>query len=76
MARTSFLALRNQVEERPGASQRLAAKRADTLEEKRLYDLRFAEVVSQAELAGPLPLVPGSLPSMTVCEAYLHVGGV
>lgn len=35
MARTKFSELRKQVEARPGAAERLAAKRAETLEEIR-----------------------------------------
>ena len=42
MARTKFSELRKQVEERPGARERLAAKRDETLEEIRLYELRHA----------------------------------
>jgi DNA-binding transcriptional regulator YiaG len=37
-----------------GYEERLAAERAETLEEIRLYELRHAEAVSQAELAGRL----------------------
>jgi DNA-binding MarR family transcriptional regulator len=54
MARTKFSELGEAVEGRPGARERLAAKRAETLEEARLYELRHAEAVSQAELAGRL----------------------
>ncbi len=61
MARTKFSELREAVEARPGAQERLAAKRAETLEEVRLYELRHAEAVSQAELAGRLDVTQGAV---------------
>ena len=61
MARTKFSELREAVEARPGARERLAAKRAETLEEVRLYELRHAEAVSQAELAGRLDVTQGAV---------------
>ncbi len=61
MARTKFSELRKEVAARPGATARLAAKRADTLEEIRLYELRHAEAVSQAELAGRLDVTQGAI---------------
>ena len=61
MARTKFSELRKEVEERPGAEKRLAAKRADTLEEIRLYELRHAEAVSQIELAGRLDVTQSAI---------------
>jgi DNA-binding transcriptional regulator YiaG len=61
MARTKFSELREAVEARPGARERLAAKRAETLEELRLYELRHAEAVSQAELAGRLDVTQGAV---------------
>ena len=61
MARTKFSELREAVEARPGARERLAAKRAETLEEIRLYELRHAEAVSQAELAGRLDVTQGAV---------------
>ncbi|MGH9106232.1 MAG: helix-turn-helix domain-containing protein [Acidimicrobiales bacterium] len=61
MARTKFSELRKQVEARPGARERLAAKRAETLEEMRLYELRHAEAVSQAEVAGRLEVTQGAI---------------
>ena len=60
MARTKFSELRDQVEARPGRQQ-LAAKRSETLEEIRLYELRHAEAVSQAELAGRLDVTQGAI---------------
>lgn len=61
MARTKFSELRKQVEARPGAAERLAAKRAETLEEIRLYELRHAEAVSQVDLAGRLDVTQGAI---------------
>jgi len=53
MARTKFSELRDEAVARPGATERLAELRRDTLEEIRLYELRHGEAISQAELAGP-----------------------
>ena len=61
MARTKFSELRQDVEARPGAAERLAAKRAETLEEIRLYELRHREAVSQVELAGRLDVTQGAI---------------
>lgn len=61
MARTKFSELREQVEARSGAAGRLAAKRAETLEEIRLYELRHAEAVSQIDLAGRLDVTQGAI---------------
>jgi DNA-binding transcriptional regulator YiaG len=68
MARTRFSELRKQVETRPGAKQRLAAKRAEALEEIRLYELRHAEAVSQAELAGRLDVTQGAISKLEHAE--------
>ncbi len=61
MARHKFSELRQQIEARPGAKERLAEKRSETLEEIRLYELRHAEAVSQAELAGRLEVTQGAI---------------
>ena len=61
MARRKFSELRQELEARPGATDRLAKKRAETLEEIRLYELRHAEAVSQAELAGRLEVTQGAV---------------
>lgn len=61
MARTKFSELRKQVEARPGAAERLVAKRVETLEEIRLYELRHAEAVSQIDLAGRLDVTQGAV---------------
>ena len=46
---------------RPGASDRLAAPRAQTLEKIRLYELRHGEAISQAELAVRLDVTQGAI---------------
>lgn len=61
MARTKFSELRAQVTSTPGAAERLASKRAETLEEIRLYELRHAQAISQAELAGRLDVTQGAI---------------
>lgn len=61
MTRTSFEDLRRQVWGRPGAEERLAARRAETLEEIRLYELRHAAAVSQVELAARLEVTQGAI---------------
>jgi hypothetical protein len=55
MARTKFSELRDTVVAEPGAPERLAGLRAETLEEIRLHELRHGEAISQAELAGRSP---------------------
>ena len=61
MGRTKFSELRQDVEARPGAKERLAVRRGETLEEMRLYELRHAQAVSQAELAGRLEVTQGAV---------------
>ena len=56
------------MEERPGARERLAAKRDETLEEIRLYELRHAQAVSQAELAGRLEVTQGAISKLEHAE--------
>lgn len=68
MARTKFSELREEVDARPGAEERLAAKRAETLEEIRLYELRHAEAVSQVELAGRLDVTQGAISKLEHSE--------
>lgn len=46
---------------KPGAIERLADLRVETLEEIRLYEFRHAEAVSQAELAGRLDVTQGAI---------------
>ena len=61
MPYTKFSKLRQRVAERRGAAERLAAKRAETLEEIRLYELRHGEAVSQIEMAGRLDVTQGAI---------------
>ena len=61
MARTKFSKLREEVLGRPGAPERVARARAETLEEIRLYELRHREAVSQATLAGRLEVTQGAI---------------
>ena len=61
MARTKFSELRDAVVATPGASERLADLRAETLEEIRLFELRHGEAISQAELAGRLDVTQGAI---------------
>src|SRR5438105_2215461 len=68
MARTKFSDLRKEVTDRPGAHKHLVARRAETLEEIRLYELRHAEAVSQAELAGRLDVTQGAISKLERSE--------
>lgn len=61
MARRKFAELRDEVVARPGARERLAEKRAETLDEMRLYELRHSEAVSQIEVAGRLEVTQGAI---------------
>jgi transcriptional regulator with XRE-family HTH domain len=61
MARTKFSQLRDAVVAEPGAPERLAGLRTETLEEIRLYELRHGEAISQAELAGRLDVTQGAI---------------
>lgn len=58
---TKWSELSDEVLARPGAKKRLAQKRAETLQEIRLYELRRAEAVSQVELAGRLEVTQGAI---------------
>jgi transcriptional regulator with XRE-family HTH domain len=53
--------LRDQVLAQPGAEERIAKEHAEMLEEIRLYELRHAQAVSQAELAGRLEITQGAI---------------
>lgn len=68
MARTKFSGLRDTVVAKPGAVERLAGLRAETLEEIRLYELRHAEAISQAELAGRLDVTQGAISKLEQSE--------
>jgi DNA-binding transcriptional regulator YiaG len=68
MAGTKFSELSREVTGRPGAAERLAAKRTETLEEIRLFELRHAEALSQAELAGRLDVTQGAVSRLESSE--------
>lgn len=68
MSRTKFSDLRKDVTGRPGAPERLAAKRAETLDEIKLYQLRHAEAMSQAEVAGRLDVTQGAISKLEHSE--------
>ena len=68
MARTKFSELRDQVLAQSGARERLATKRAETLEEIHLFELRHAQAVSQAELAGRLEVTQGAVSKLEHAE--------
>ena len=68
MPYTSFSKLRNEVVKRPGAAERLADKRQKTLDEIRLHELRQAEAVSQAEIAGRLEVTQGAISKLENAE--------
>ena len=68
MARKKFSDLRDEVMSRPGAHDRLAELRNDTLEEIRLYELRHGEAISQVELAGRLDVTQGAISKLENSE--------
>jgi len=68
MARTKFSELSDQVAAKPGATERMALLRADTLKEIRLYELRHGEAISQAELAGRLDVTQGAISKLEHSE--------
>jgi DNA-binding XRE family transcriptional regulator len=68
MARTKFSELRETVVAKPGAAERLAALRSETLDEIRLYELRHGEAISQAELAGRLDVTQGAISKLEHSE--------
>jgi DNA-binding Xre family transcriptional regulator len=68
MARSKFSELRDQVTAKPGATERMAGLRAETLEEIRLYELRHGEAISQAKLAGRLDVTQGAISKLEHSE--------
>ncbi|MCJ7438562.1 MAG: helix-turn-helix domain-containing protein [Acidimicrobiia bacterium] len=68
MARTKFTKLREEVLARPGATERVAQARAETLEEVRLYELRHRDAISQATLAGRLEVTQGAISKLEHSE--------
>ena len=68
MPRTKFSELRNQLMAEPGAAEKLADARRETLEEIRLFELRHGEAISQAELAGRLDVTQGAISKLEHSE--------
>lgn len=68
VARSKFTELRDQVLAQSGSHERLAAKRAETLDEIHLYELRHAQALSQAELAGRLEVTQGAVSKLEHAE--------
>ena len=58
---TSWRNLRDELRTKPGAEKAIDRARQESLEELRLYELRHAEAVSQAELAGRLEVTQGAI---------------
>ena len=58
---TNWRKLRDELRAKPGAEEAIARARQESLEELRLYELRHAEAVSQAELAGRLEVTQGAI---------------
>jgi hypothetical protein len=58
---TSWRKLREELRAKPGAEDAITRARQESLEELRLYELRHAEAVSQAELAGRLEVTQGAI---------------
>ena len=58
---TKWSTLRDELLSRPAAGEQIAQARDRSLEEIRLYELRHAEAVSQAELAGRLEITQGAV---------------
>ena len=63
-----FSKLRDQVLARPGGAEAVAEARAATLEEIRLYELRHAEALSQAEVAGRLEITQSAVSKLEHAE--------
>ena len=61
MPRTKFSELRDQLIAEPGATEKLADARRETLDEIRIFELRHGEAISQAELAGRLDVTQGAI---------------
>ena len=58
---TKWSKLQDEMRSRPGAEEAIAGARERSREELRLYELRHAEAVSQAELAGRLEITQGAI---------------
>ena len=60
--------LREEMMDRPGAAEGLERARAELNEEIRLYELRNAEALSQAELAGRLEITQSAVSKLEHAE--------
>ncbi|MBW3546599.1 MAG: helix-turn-helix domain-containing protein [Actinobacteria bacterium] len=58
---TKWSIVRAELRSKPGAEEAVAEARERSREELRLYELRHAEAVSQAELAGRLEITQGAI---------------
>ncbi len=58
---TSWRKLRDELRAQPGSEDAIDRARQESAEELRLYELRHAEAVSQAELAGRLEVTQGAI---------------
>lgn len=58
---TKWSKLRDEMMARPGAAEALERARIESAEEIRLYELRHAEALSQATIAGRLELSQGAV---------------
>jgi DNA-binding transcriptional regulator YiaG len=58
---TKWSELRDELRAKPGAEEAIARAQEESAEEIRLYELRHAEAVSQAELAGRLDVTQGAI---------------
>ena len=58
---TKWSKLREEMLVRPGAVEALERSRIESAEEIRLYELRHAEAISQATIAGRLELTQGAV---------------
>lgn len=58
---TKWSIVRDELRSKPGAEEAVAESRERLREELRLYELRHAEAVSQAELAGRLEITQGAI---------------
>lgn len=60
--------LRGEMMKRPGAAQAVERARAELDEEVRLYELRHAEALSQAEVAGRLEITQSAVSKLEHAE--------
>ena len=65
---TKWSKLRDELMAKPGAAEAMERARAESEEEIRLYELRHAETISQAELAGRLEVTQGAISKFEPAE--------